>query len=105
MTLKKQYEIAVNAYIEKFVKKHGYKFTYWVSDEVGETACFIEQYFFNFTDIKYDIDNKVEKGLIFSHQDDSVNHYFKVDKDEIINFRSYAMGLRYEHLKNNYKNK
>ena len=99
MTIKKQYEIAVNAYIERFVKKHGYEFTYWVSDEVGGTACFIEQYYFNFTDIKYDIDNKVEKGLIFRHQDDSVNHYFKVDKDEIINFRSYAMGLRYEHLK------
>mgnify|MGYP003546148136 FL=1 len=48
MTLKKQYEQAVNRYIEKFVKKHGYQFTYWVSDEVGETACFIEQYYFNF---------------------------------------------------------
>ena len=105
MTIKKQYEIAVNAYIERFVKKHGYEFTYWVSDEVGGTACFIEQYYFNFTDIKYDIDNKVEKGLIFRHQDDSVNHYFKVDKDEIINCRSDAMSLRYEHLKNNYKNK
>ena len=99
MTIKKQYEIAVNAYIEKFVKKHGYEFTYWVSDEVGETACFIEQYYFNFTDIKYDIDNKVEKGLIFSHQDDSVNHHFTVNQEETINFKSYAKGWRYEHLK------
>lgn len=99
MNIKEQYEIAVNRYIEKFVKKHGYEFTDWVSDEVGGVAVFIEQYFFSFTDIKYDIDNKVKKGLIFRHQDDSVEHHFTVNKEDTINFRSYAMGLRYEHLK------
>lgn len=102
-TLKEQYEQAVNRYIEKFVKKHGYEFTDWVADEVGGIAVFIEQYYFNFTDIKYDIDNKVKKGLIFQHQDDSVEHHLTVNQEEIINFRSYAMGLRYEHLKTSKK--
>ncbi len=57
----------------------------------------------NFSDIKYDIDNKVKKGLIFQHQDDSVEHHLTVNQEEIINFRSYAMGLRYEHLKTSKK--
>ena len=99
MTLKEQHEQAVNRYIEKFVKKHGYEFTDWVANEVGGIAVFIEQYYFNFTDIKYDIDNKVKKGLIFQHQDDSVEHHLTVNQVETINFKSYAMGLRYEYLK------
>lgn len=98
-TLKEQHEQAVNRYIEKFVKKHGYEFTDWVADEVGGIAVFIEQYYLNFSDIKYDIDNKVKKGLIFRHQEDSVEHHLTVNQVETINFKSYVMGLRYEHLK------
>ena len=31
-----------------FEEKHGYEFSYWVGDEPGGIACFIDQYFFNF---------------------------------------------------------
>lgn len=89
------YNRAVNDYLELFVKKHGYEFTDWVSGEVGGIACFIEQYFFNFDDIKFDIDNKIKKDLIFQYQDDSLAHPKKN-----MNFRSYAKGLRFEDIKN-----
>ena len=93
--LQSNYNNAVNEYIKVFEKKHGYSFTDWVGNDVGEIACFIEQYFFNFTDIKYDIDNKVKKNLIFQYQDDCLAHPKKK-----MNFKSYAMGLRFEDIKN-----
>lgn len=93
--LQSNYNEVVSCYIELFVKKHGYEFTDWVGDEVGEIACFIEQYFFNFSDIKFDIDNKIKKDLIFQYQDDCLAHPKKS-----MNFRSYASGLRFEDIKN-----
>ena len=92
--LQSNYNNAVNEYIKVFEKKHGYSFTDWVGNDVGEIACFIEQYFFNFTDIKYDIDNKVKKNLIFEYQDDCLAHPKKT-----MNFKSYVMGLRFEDIK------
>ncbi len=90
-----EFNIVVEKYINKFVKKHGYEFSNWVSDEVGSIACFIDQYFFNFNDIRYDIDNNIKKVLIFRWQDDGVEDGGKNN----INFKSYIKGLRYEDLK------
>lgn len=73
--LKEDYEIACNNYIKEFVKKQKYKFDYWIADEVGGIASFIEQYYFNFSDIKYDIDNNIKKGVIFEWQDSYVDNY------------------------------
>lgn len=67
--LKQNYELACDAYITAFVYKHGYEFTGWVADQVGGIAEFIEQYFFNMEDIRYDIDNKLPKDKIFEWQD------------------------------------
>jgi hypothetical protein len=92
--LQSNYNNAVNEYIKVFEKKHGYYFTDWVGSEVGGIACFIEQYFFNFSDIKLDIDQKVKKNLIFEYQDDCLSHPKKT-----INFKSYVMGLRFEDIK------
>ncbi len=95
----KEYNNIVNKYLLRFVKKHGYEFSDWISD-VGEIACFIEQYFLNFDDIRYDIDNNIKKGLIFQWQDDGIEHAMKHNygyKDNI-NFKSYISGLRYEDL-------
>jgi len=70
-------ENAINDYIRVFVKKHGYEFSYWVSGEVGGIACFIDQYYFNFDDIRNDIDKKVKRELIFKKQDKEVDRHFK----------------------------
>jgi hypothetical protein len=92
--LQMNFNNSVDAYIKKFVEKHGYEFDYWIGEEVGECASFIEQYFFNFSDIKFDIDNKIKKDLIFQYQDDCLAHPKKS-----MNFRSYANGLRFEDIK------
>lgn len=89
------FNFVVEKYIQKFEKKHGYEFSDWVSDQVGEMACFIEQYYFHFDDIRYDIDNNVKKGLIFKWQDDGIQNGAK----DNINFKSYVMGARFPVLK------
>ena len=91
--LRWMYEAICQKYVQKFAKKHGYPFDYWIGDEVGGMASFCEQYFFNFNEIVYDINNRVPKGLIFRWQDDCVEH-----PDSNINFKSYAMGLRHNML-------
>ena len=96
--LKAEYELIVDKYIKEFERKHKYCFSGWVADEVGGIAEFIEQYFFNFDTIKYDIDNNIEKELIFRWQDDGVNSHYKNENRPEINFKSYVMGLRYEAL-------
>jgi hypothetical protein len=88
--LQKERERICNKYIELFCKKHDLYFDYWVADIIGEVAAFGD-YFFSFTDIVRDIDEDVEAGLILQWHDDSIEH-----EDTTINFRSYAMGLRYK---------
>jgi len=88
--LKKEYEAICNEYIKDFVKKQGYEFSYWVADKVGGIACFIEQYFFNIDDIRYDIDNKVKKGRIFEWQDFCIENS-ENECERNVNFESYLL--------------
>lgn len=94
-----KFNFIANEYIKKFVKKHGYEFSYWISDEPGTTACFIEQYYFSYDDIRYDIDKDLPKDLIFSWHDDSLEQYFNEKSEKYMNLKSYASGLRYKDLK------
>ena len=95
--LKKEYEKLCNEYVKKFVKKHGYEFDYWIADDVGGIASFIEQYYFNLSDIRYDLENKILKGEIFKWQDENV----EVQDGRFINFNSYCMGLRVKQISKN----
>jgi phenolic acid decarboxylase len=92
--LQEQFNKIANAYVKKFVKKHKYEFSYWISDEPGTIACFIEQYYFSFDDIREDIDNEYPKDLIFQWQDDALENQNKI----AMNLKSYAMGLRFSEL-------
>lgn len=92
--LKIEYSQIVNKYLIMFVKKQGYEFSYWVSDDVGGMACFIEQYFFSFDDIRTDIDKKAREGLIFEWQDDGLENQEKTP----MNYSSYISGLRFSDL-------
>lgn len=82
-TLRQRYESLCGEYIEKFVKKHQYEFSGWVADDIGGIAVFIEQYFFNFEHIRYDIDNDAPVEMIFHWQDDSL----LIEKP--LNFKTY----------------
>jgi hypothetical protein len=88
--LQKQYEFSCNEYVKKFSNKHGYEFSGWVGEEVGGIAVFIEQYFFNISDIVYDINHMVAKGKIIEWQE------YNLQNTESINFRSFIKGYRHE---------
>ena len=92
--LRRMYEDVCNKYVELFCKKQGIDFDYWIADEVGDISSFACQYFFSISDIIYDLNHKVKKGIILQWQEDSVEN-----EGQSINFPSYAKGLRYSDLK------
>lgn len=85
--LQKNYEKSCNAYVKEFCKKHDVEFEYWV-DSVGGVAM-INDYFFNFSDIVWDINSGQPKELIFEWYDECVGV-----ADKSINYYSYTKGLR-----------
>ena len=95
--LKLDYNLAVENYIKAFCKKHGIDFEFWISDEVG-SVCNIGDYFFDFQDIKTDIDLNVstkENESIFAWQTYVLEAQEKKAKYQI-NFKSWLKGVRNE---------
>jgi hypothetical protein len=85
--LKDSYEKIVMRYIKIFCKKQGLEFDYWVGDRVGEIAAFGCIFYFNFENIRYDIDTDQPKGLII----DWLHHGLDGSRQ---NYYSYSKGLR-----------
>lgn len=92
--LNKRYRKICTEYVELFAKKHDVDFEFWVADIFGEVAGFGD-YYFNFSDIVYDVNTNQPKGLIFSWQD----HCLDFDRTQYINFYSYSKGLRINEIK------
>ncbi len=88
-TLKELYNNVVKIYIDQFCEKHEIDFDSWIGDNVGEIAC-IGDYYFNFSDIKFDIDNNVPEKYIFNWYN-IVLELHEQNKD-ILNFKSYCKG-------------
>ena len=90
MKLKNKYEKIVNEYLQIFVKKQDLDIEncYWVADKIGEILSVNEQYYFNFDDIRFDVDNNVKERLIFRWQDESLDNYFKKKKYKV-NYENY----------------
>jgi len=80
-TIKELFEGACLLYIEVFCRKHDIKFDYHMNFDI--VVC--GDYYFNFTDIRYDIDNDIEAGLIEKWYYDSL-----LDDNLKVNFKSYA---------------
>lgn len=97
--LNRQYEFVCNEWVQKFINKQQIEFDGWVGNEVGGMASFACQYFFNLSDIILDLNTKQTKGNILNWQSEGVDFSMLSDKDHYINYKSYTMGLRYEHLK------
>jgi len=87
--LKKRHEKSISQYLEAFCDKQELDFDFWVGDHVGGIAHFGDIVFYDFMDIKYDIDTKQPKGLIWLwamvNMDDKAAH---------CNYISYCMGYR-----------
>jgi hypothetical protein len=98
--LNRQYEFLCNEFIRKFCKKQGIIFDGWVGDEIGGIAIFSCQYFFDLPDIIFDLTTKQPKCNILNWQSEGVEFNMENENQLHINYKSYAMGLRYEKLKN-----
>ena len=90
--IKKKYEDAVNDYIEIFSKKQNLTLDSWVLDDVG-TQAFFGDYFFDFIDIKKDIDLKAKKHKIIDWHDYITDVIIKNNKiksrNQYINYQTY----------------
>ena len=98
--LRKEWEEILMGYIRKFEKKHDVKLQYAVDDNIMGVLNFGDAYFFDATDVVYDIDHNLPKGLILQWAEDGVDDS-KNPTRQTINLQSYAMGLRFEDLEEN----
>ena len=96
--LKAKYEATCNKWVNLFCEKQDLEFSYWVADEIGGIACFIDEYFFNLSDIILDMNSNQPKGLILDWQNDGVDFNMFKETPKYINYKSYTMGLRYDQL-------
>lgn len=90
--LQVRYEKVCNEYIKQFCQKQDVEFGYWINNVVGETS-YIDDYFFDFQDIAWDINSNQPKGCIISWYNDNL-----IDLAKSINYYSYTKGLRVENL-------
>lgn len=92
--LKTNLENAVNAIIKAFEEKHDVNFQFFVADDCIGIASFGETYYFNISDILYDISTDQPKGLIFEWHEGSLEN-----KNNPLNYQSYCKGARFEGFK------
>jgi len=89
MEIKSIYDNTVNLYLQQFIDKHECaELEYWIG-EPGDIAV-IGDYFINFSDIKYDIDNNVNPDLFWDWYYFEINYKGK----HRINFNSWVMGYK-----------
>lgn len=87
-----EYDSICNQLVDKFVKKHGYEFSCWISDSPGTIAVFIDQYFFNMTDIIEDLKGEYKKEEIFRWQDYCLECHY--ENRTAVNLHAYIKGMR-----------
>jgi len=78
-------------YLDKFCKKHH---TY--HDFVNEDMALIGDCYFNITDIYYDIDNNIQKDVIWNWYSQTLDR--AMENKQTMNFNSWVGGLRYGDL-------
>jgi hypothetical protein len=91
--LKLTYEKSCNNYVDIFCKKQDMNFEGWIGSTVGGIAV-CNDFYFNFEDIVYDVNNHVDIGNIIEWYYDNLQSHGK-----FINYYSYNMGLRIKDLK------
>ena len=89
MKLKTKYEKIVNEYLQIFIEKQGFDIEncYWIADRVGEILSVNEQYYFNFDDIRFDVDNNIKSGVIIDWQNETIDNHF--NKKRKVNYENY----------------
>jgi len=94
--LKDRYEAIIDEYVRLFEKKHGLELEFWVSDDKTGVAAFGGIYYFNVSDIIYDIENELPKMFICQWLEDCCEYHER--KGRNISLHSYFKGIRFEDL-------
>ena len=98
-TLKEKADKLAIKYIKAFEKKYEVYFEFAVADNYFDVLNFGD-YYVNFTDIKYCIDNNVSSESFFNWYNDNLENALKKESTQTyINLPSYIMGLRHTDLK------
>ena len=95
--LRMRFAILAADYIEVFSRKQGIDFDGWVGDEIGGVACFGD-FFFNYDQIRYDIDHNIRKGTIVKWYYADTEHNIDREERQHINYSSWCKGLRHKDL-------
>lgn len=89
--LKEFYRVNLNSCIQKYVdvfaKKHDLDFEHWVADQVGGVACFSNEYFVDFLDIRFDLEKNVPANVFFKWFDSAVDLSLK--EEPITNYKNF----------------
>ena len=81
--MKKQLEKVLKQYIKEFEKKQNLTFEFAVGDNLMEVISFGYVYFFNMSDIIYDIDNNIKENIIVEWLE------YTIQEKDYINYRTY----------------
>ena len=92
--MRKDLDKIIKKYISKFENKHNLVFEFAVDDDLLGVLSFGSVYYFNTSDVIYDIDNDLPKGQIIEWLESNL------EKEKFINLKSYSKGLRHNNLQN-----
>jgi hypothetical protein len=97
--LKANLEKAITAYIQAFEKKHGLECDWhFIGGDLFGVLQFGD-YFFNISNVVYDIDHELPVGVITEWHSDQLEYSMNnPDSEESINLEWYSRGLRFEDL-------
>ena len=93
--IRKRYENAVHEYCLAFCQKHGFEYNPddWVGGDIGGVLNINDDYFFDFDDIRYDIDHNIAEE-VFLQWYDYDTEVALVEGAHIVNYHSWCMGYR-----------
>ena len=86
MSLKARYEKSCMEYIEAFEADY---FEFWVGGRVGGIVA-MGDYFFDFQEIKYCVDNNIPCEKLYEFYDHFLDHYW--EHKTFVNFESWLKG-------------
>ena len=81
--MKKQLEKVLKQYIKEFENKQDLTFEFAVDDNLMEVISFGSVYFFNMSDIIYDVDNAIKENIILEWLE------YTLQEKDYINYRTY----------------
>lgn len=84
---KKELDLVIEKYVKLFEKKHDVYFEFWVLDRTGTIACFSNEYYIDFDDLRLDLEENISKKMFFAWYELALNLGLK--NEPIINYRTF----------------